>query len=80
MRPNAADVLREAWLEDWSYEVGLEVAAQCIEALRAAVGATEGQPVVLLADGTLTIAEPVTVYLGKPDHDETLWRISGAES
>lgn len=62
-RPNALEVLAHHWpkplascLCGWA-ELGKSHSGHQVEMLRAAVGATEGQPVVLLADGTLTVAE-----------------------
>ena len=68
-RPNALEVLAHHWpkplascLCGWA-ELGKSHSGHQVEMLRAAVGATEGQPVVILGDGTLTVASNALFYV-----------------
>ena len=62
-RPNAAAVLATSTIYETDGATEWTDGGQfLIEALRAAVGATEGQPVVLLGDGTLSVPEHAAAW------------------
>ena len=68
-RPKLADVLTEArrvWRASFDVvaDDGPDLDDYCLDTIRCAVGATEGQPVVLLGDNTLTVAERECVAEG----------------